>query len=72
VTGSIDGAGYLILPGDTHRLFNGFMMKIRDIFVKIFSDPRLILIAAIVAVIMYYVYVIYISQTITDIIDGMV
>ena len=63
--------GCLILPGDTHKLFHGFMLKIRDMVLRIFQDPRLVLIAILVSIILYITYVLYISQAITDIIDGL-
>jgi len=63
--------GCVILPGDTHKLFNGFLTKIRDIVLRILRDPRLVVIAIILATIMYFTYVLYISPAVTQLIEGM-
>ena len=63
--------GCVILPGDTHKIFNGIMIKARDMLLRIFKDPRKVLIAIIISVILYIGYVVYISQAITDIIESM-
>ena len=56
--------GCLILPGNTHQKFHFFLGKVRDICLKIVQNPRLLMIAIIVFIILYYVYVLYISDMI--------
>lgn len=59
--------GCMILPGNTQQKFNYLLGKVRNVVMRIVRDPRLLMISIIVFVIMYFVYVSYISGLLSDI-----
>lgn len=58
--------GCMVLPGNTQQKFHYFLGKIKNVCLRIVQDPRLLVIAIIVFVILYYVYILYISDIILD------
>ena len=59
--------GAMILPGNTHQKFHYLLGKVRDIVMRIAQDPRLLLISIVIFIIMYFVYVTYISELLSEI-----
>ena len=62
--------GCVILPGNTHQKFHYFLAKVRDIALRVVQNPRLLLIGIVILIILYYVYVLYISDMIIDFYTG--
>jgi hypothetical protein len=62
--------GCLVMPGNTHMKFYGFLSKIKSIALRVVTNPVLLGVSLVMLVILYIVYVMYIAGMVEETIDS--